>query len=370
MRRSAPQGSTVVIKVGSSSLALAEGGIDPVSIKRTIDQVISAREAGFKPVLVTSGAVAAALPSLGLRSRPSDLPGLQAAAAVGQGLLMHHYAAGFADHGVVVGQVLLTREVFANRSQNLHARDALNRMTSSGVIPIINENDTVTVDELRFGDNDRLAALVCHVVDASLLVLLTDTAGLFRDDPRLNSSAELVTAVQHNDRLLDELDRATGRGVFGSGGVASKIAAARMAAWSGVPTVIADASVSDVIEDALAGADTGTWIEPHPSSLSARKLWIAFGSPRKGNVTIDEGAAAAVTAGGRSLLPVGVVSIDGHFDVDDAIGLVDGEGRVLAKGLARMDSRSVEEAAGQHSSLVGGEVVHRDDMVVFGIEAS
>ena len=364
MRNPAEPGRCVVIKVGSSSLARASGGIDGESLKRTVRQVVAASAAGYKPILVSSGAVAAGLPSLQMTTRPSDLPGLQAAASVGQGLLMHHYAAAFAEHGMVVGQVLLTRDVLANRTQYLHAREAINRMLELGVVPVVNENDTVTVDELRFGDNDRLAALVCHLVEAAILIILTDTAGLFSDDPRVNDSAELLSAVQHNDAVLDGLYKATTRGVFGSGGVATKIAAARMAAWSGVPTVIADAAIGEAVELSLRGEEIGTWISPRPSGLSARKLWIAFGVPSRGELIIDDGAVTAIAVNGRSLLAVGIREIGGTFVAGDAVVVNDEQGNTIAKGLARLGSSSVREVAGKHSELAGGAIIHRDDLVV------
>ncbi|MEX1038811.1 MAG: glutamate 5-kinase, partial [Acidimicrobiia bacterium] len=342
----------------------ASGGIDSGSLQRTVRQVATAAEAGYKPLLVSSGAVAAGLPALRLTTRPTDVPGLQAAAAVGQGLLMHDYAAAFAEHGLVVGQVLLTRDVLANRTQYLHAREAIARMLELGVVPIVNENDTVTVDELRFGDNDRLAALVCHLVEAAILIILTDTGGLFSDDPRANESAELLSAVRHNDSILDDLYHATTRGVFGSGGVATKIAAARMAAWSGVPTVIADASATDAVGLSLRGEEVGTWIAPRPSGLSARKLWIAFGVPSRGELIIDDGAAEAIAVNGRSLLAVGIREIGGDFVAGDAVVVNDAQGNTIAKGLVRLGSSSVKEVAGKHSELAGGAVIHRDDLVV------
>lgn len=364
MRRPAQLGRGIVIKIGSSSLALPDGGIDRAAIVRVVSQLADAKRAGYRPVLVSSGAVAAGLPALGLQQRPSDVPGLQAAAAVGQGQLMRRYSAAFAEFDIVVGQVLLTRDVFADRSQYLHSREALSRMMSLGVVPIVNENDTVTVEELRLGDNDRLAALVCHLVDATMLVLLTDTAGLFSDDPRLNDSAELLDAVQHNDAILDELFRRSGRGAFGSGGVTTKIAAARMAAWSGVPTVVARATDADVVNRAVSGENVGTWIDPHPSGLSARKLWIAFGIPRRGEITIDNGAVDALCRDGRSLLAVGVSGVKGDFRSGDAVALLRSDGATIAKGLVRMSAQAVRDAAGHHSSVVGGEVIHRDDLVI------
>lgn len=327
-------------------------------------QVVTARAGGYKPILVSSGAVAAGLPSLRLSHRPLDLPGLQAAAAVGQGLLMQQYSDLFAAHDIVVGQVLLTRNVFANRSQYLHARDAISRMLEFDVVPIVNENDTVTVDELRLGDNDQLAALVCHLIEAQLLVILTDTEGLFSADPRINETGELLSAVQHNDAILDRLFLETSKGEFGSGGATTKIAAARMAAWSGIPTVIAQASDALVVQRALAGEEVGTWIAPRESGLSARKLWIAFGLPARGEVEIDAGAATAVRAQGRSLLSVGIVGVEGDFAVGDAVRVVGPASAMIGKGITRIDSRAMSESVGRHSSEVGGEAIHRDDLVI------
>ncbi|HEY5890025.1 MAG TPA: glutamate 5-kinase [Acidimicrobiia bacterium] len=364
MRKAVESGRPIVIKVGSSSLASENGGIDPTRIQRTVEQVVSARIQGYKPILVSSGAVAAGLPSLKATRRPSDVPGLQAAAAVGQGLLMHQYSALFAEHEIVVGQVLLTRNVFASRTQYLHARQAIARMLDLGIVPIVNENDTVTVDELRLGDNDQLAALVCHLVDAHMLLLLTDTEGLFSADPRVSETVELLTAVQHNDTILDQLHQKSSKGTFGSGGATTKIAAARMAAWSGIPTVIARASDESVVERALAGQEVGTWIAPRESGLSARKLWIAFGLPARGEVAIDAGAATAVRAQGRSLLSVGIIGVEGAFAVGDAVRLAGPDGATIGKGITRIDSLAMSESVGKHSSEVGGEVIHRDDLVI------
>jgi len=366
MRKAAAAGSAVVVKVGSSSLALPTGGLDESGVERTVRQIERLRGDGYRPVLVSSGAVAAGIPALGLTGRPNDVPELQVAAAVGQGLLMHEYARRFGASGTVVGQVLLTRDVLANRNQYLHAREALLRMLAIGVVPVVNENDTVVVDELKLGDNDRLAAIVSHLVGAGMLVILTDTSGLFSADPRLDDDAELLPAVRHTDEILDELYRSSGRGRLGSGGVTTKIAAARMAAWSGVPTVVADARSDDGPSDAVAGRDVGTWIEPHASSLSARRLWIAFGLPPEGRIVIDEGAARALHSRGSSLLPVGVVSVEGDFESGSAVEVVDPSGQIVGKGLAGLNANAVREAAGAHSSVAGGVVIHRDDLVVLG----
>lgn len=365
-RRPFPQGAIVVAKVGSSSVAGGGMGVDDAALERIISQIATMWAGGNPTVLVTSGAVAAGMAALGLARRPSDVPGLQVAASVGQGRLMEKYTAGFGRVGLAAGQVLLTKSVLADRDQYLHARQAMGRMLDMGIVPVVNENDVVAVEELRLGDNDRLAALVSHLVGADLLVLLTDTAGLLSSDPRHDADAELVSAVRHNDELLDRL--AHGRaGPLGSGGIATKIAAARIAAWSGIPTVIASSLESDVLERAVAGADVGTWIEPRAERLTARKLWIAFGQSAAGTVKIDSGAVKALVEGGGSLLPVGVVAVEGSFGPGSAVDVVDTDGTLVAKGIARMAAREVEEMKGRPSQQAGGEVVNRDDLVVFSL---
>ena len=268
MRRAARAGRPVVVKVGSSSLSTPGAGLDPSAVQRVVDQVESLWRAGHPTLLVTSGAVSAGLPVLGLDAPPDDLPGSQVAAAVGQSKLMESYGAAFGTRSRVTAQVLLTRDVLARRDQYLHSREALERMLDLGVVPIINENDTVVVDELKLGDNDRLAAIVSHLIDAAMLIILTDTPGLYSEDPRLQPQAELISAVRYTDDVLDELWSTPSKGVLGSGGVATKIAAARMAAWSGIPTVIAPANDLDVTIKAVAGEEVGTWIDPHHSKLA------------------------------------------------------------------------------------------------------
>jgi glutamate 5-kinase len=363
MRRPALPSSPVVVKVGTSSLAGAGPGIDREAIRRVVENVESAWSAGHPTVLVTSGAIAAGLPVMGLSERPVDIPGLQVAAAVGQSRLMTMYTEEFQRLGRQVGQVLITREVISRRDHYLHARAALERMLGLDVVPVVNENDTVVVDEVRFGDNDRLAAIVSHLVGAGMLVLLTDTPGIYSGDPWGSDNAELLSAVRHTDQILDHLRLSSSRGRFGSGGVATKVAAARMAAWSGIPTVIASASEEDVVARSTAGGDIGTWVDPRESGLSARKLWIAFGSPSEGHVAVDEGAARALTHSGKSLLPVGVTGVEGTFPRAAAVEVMHGE-NLIAKGLVAMSAEEIVRVRGEHSSVAGGAVIHRDDLVV------
>ncbi len=366
MRRPVAPGGTVVVKVGSSSLTGPTGGIDEASIAVVVSHVVALVDRGFKPILVTSGAIAAGLPALGSTVRPTDIADLQVAAAVGQSRLMERYATGFGDSGLTVGQVLLTKDVLGNRQQYLNARSALTRMVELGVIPIVNENDTVVVDEVRVGDNDQLAAITSHLVRADMLIILTDTPGLYADDPRLTEDAQLLSAVKHTDEVLDRIRSSGAKGALGSGGVATKVAAARMAAFSGIPTVVAQSRVPDVVALAVGGADIGTWVDPRPESLPARKLWIAFGLPSYGVLTIDDGAVLALGTGGRSLLGVGVTDVDGTFERSDAVEVKDDRGALVAKGIVRVSSEELRSGIGQHSSRLGGEVIHRDDLVVFG----
>ncbi len=355
-------GLSIVVKVGSSSLTMGGGGIDESAISQVAAMIAGSWGAGHPTVLVSSGAVAAGLPALGLRERPRDVPGLQVAAAVGQSRLMERYTAEFARHGMVAGQVLLTKDILANRDQYLHARQALERMLGEGVVPIINENDTVAVEELRLGDNDRLAAIVSHLIGAGLLLLLTDTAGLYSSDPRLAGDAELLSAVRHTDDVLDTVSRGRS-GPSGSGGVATKVAAARMAAWSGIPTIIAQGRDPAAVRDAIAGTSLGTWVEPHASGLSARKLWIAFGLPSSGAVSVDDGARRAIVDDGASLLAVGATGVQGDFATGAAVEVLDGGGSMIAKGQVQIDSLELRRARTMDDTE-GLVVIHRDQLVV------
>jgi glutamate 5-kinase len=311
----------IVVKVGSSSLTTAAGGIDPVRVARLTDALAAARTAGHEVVLVSSGAIAAGLAPLGLKRRPRALPPQQAAASVGQGLLVHRYTEELARHGLVAGQVLLTPHDFVQRAQYLHARETLRRLLDLGVIPVVNENDTIADDEIRYGDNDRLAALVSHLIGADLLVMLTDTPGLFTADPRLDTEASLIEEIAEVDAALEAVAGASGT-PHGSGGMASKLAAAKIAAWSGVRAVIAAADSPSVVLDAVEGKPVGTVVHPRQQRLPSRKLWIAFARGAAGRVVVDDGARRALTRDGRSLLPAGVRDVDGRFEADDAVEVV------------------------------------------------
>lgn len=362
------KGRPVVLKVGSSSLTAATGGLDPQGLEVVVGQVCGLWDMGHPTVLVTSGAVAAGFPRLGLVNRPRDLVSLQVAASVGQGLLMERYAVEFRKRERVVGQVLLTKDVFASRDQYLNARRALEAMLRQRVVPLVNENDTVAVEELRWGDNDRLAALVANLVGAGMLIILTDTAGLLASDPRANEEAELLRAVVHTDQVLDRVSRSE-PGPLGSGGTATKVAAARIAAWSGIPTVIAKARIIDIPARAVEGEEVGTWVEPQARRLPARKLWIAFGQPAVGKLVVDDGAVKALVAGGGSLLAAGIHELEGDFEPGMAVEVLDSQGDLVAKGLVRLSATDLRPLLGRRANEVdrdgwGGEVIHRDDLVV------
>jgi glutamate 5-kinase len=361
--------SVIVAKVGSSSITSVDGTIDESAVAAFCAQVAELRSLGHKVVAVTSGAIAAGLPAVDLPGgRPRDAVTLQAVSAVGQSRLMRVYDRVLADHGLVAGQVLLAPLDFVIRQQYLHARSTLQRLLELGVLPVVNENDAIADDEIRFGDNDRLAALVAHLVRADLLVLLTDTAGLLTADPRLDASASLIEEIVEVDRELEA--RAGGPGSDrGSGGMASKITAAKMAAWSGVRVVIGAAHRERLLVDAVEGvAGIGTVVLPRERRLPARKLWIAFAVGSSGQVVVDQGARRALEADGRSLLPAGVVEVRGAFSAEDAVEVVDPDGAVFAKGLVRMGASLVSAMAGQRSTALPpgapAEVIHRDDLVL------
>ena len=381
----------VVVKIGSSSVTAPGGEVDVVAVKKLCGEVAGFAKGGHRVVVVSSGAIAAgravlagsasgappapvgAAPApVGAAPAPAnapvDLATLQAVSAVGQSRLMGVYDQALTAHGLVAGQVLLAPLDFVHRGQYLRARKTLTRLVDLGVVPIVNENDAVADEEIRFGDNDRLAALVAHLVRAELLLLLTDTAGLMTVDPRVDGGGTLIEEVVEIDHALEAVAGGPGSAV-GSGGMASKLAAAKIAAWSGIRTVIAAAGRADVVASAAAGdPSVGTTIPPRAVRLSARKLWIAFAVAPSGTVVVDEGARHALAEGGRSLLSAGVVSITGDFDVDDAVEVAGPDGVVFAKGIVRLPAARAAQWMGKRSSDVpadlANEVVHRDDLVV------
>jgi len=359
----------VVVKVGTSSITGDDGAIDQGAVEKLCGEVAELRGSDHQVVVVSSGAIAAGQPALGLSpTKAVDLATLQAISAVGQSRLMRVYDDALGAHGLLAGQVLLAPLDFVHRKQYLHARQTVERLLQLGVVPVVNENDAVADDEIRFGDNDRLAALVANLVGAAVLVVLTDAPGLLTGDPRLVQDASLVEEVLAVDHELEKAAGGPGT-ARGSGGMASKLAAAKMAAWSGVRVVIAAAARPGVLGGAVAGdPGVGTVVRPHERRLTARKLWIAFAVGASGTVVVDDGARTALVDGHRSLLPAGVVTVSGSFEAEDAVEIADRSGQVLAKGLVRHPSRRVQDWVGKRSSELPPdlphEVVHRDDLVV------
>jgi glutamate 5-kinase len=357
----------VVAKIGTSSITDELGHIDTGAIAKLTSEIAVLRQAGHEVLVVSSGAVAAGVAALGFDARPSDMLTLQAVSAVGQSRIMRVYNDDLAAFGAVGAQVLVDSHDFVDRTQYLHARETLERLVELGCVPIINENDAIANDELRYGDNDRIAALVAHAVKADVLVLLTDLEGLYTSDPRADTDASLVDVVAADDPMLSISADANGSG-RGSGGMASKLAAARIASWSGVRTVIALASRPDVLTDAVSGAGVGTTFERHDRRLAARKLWIAFASEVRGSIVVDQGARHALTTRPTSLLPAGVQAVEGSFTSGETIDVRGPDGVVFARGMVFMSADELRTVCGrQTKDLPDGmvhEVIHRDDLVV------
>lgn len=366
-QRRYPRPARIVVKVGSSSLRADDGGLAADVIADLVAQIADVHAGGVGVVLVSSGAVAAGLRPLGLGDRPADLPSLQAAASVGQGVLVHTYQARFARHGLACGQLLLTPADVVDRSRYLNARHTFDRLLQLGAVPLVNENDTVATDELRFGDNDRLAALVASMLGAQLLVLLSDVDGLWRDP----ITREPLARVDDLSELGAEHHGPPGSDV-GSGGMASKLEAARIATFSGADVVIANARRPGVLAAVTDGAPVGTWFPPSRGRPDSRKLWIAFAPTSHGRIVVDGGAVRALVDRGKSLLAAGIVDVEGAFEAGDAVDVVGPDGRVVARGLTaygtadvlRLRGRSTRDAAADFGQGFAREVIHRDSLVV------
>ena len=359
-----------VVKVGSALLTDDGRGLDESMIANLVAQLARLREDGCEVVLVSSGAVAAGVVRLGMASRPHLLHDLQAAAAVGQSVLVQSYESAFKQHDVICAQVLLGHDDVIARDRYLNARGTLNTLLGFGVVPIINENDTVVTDEIRFGDNDTLAALVANLIDADALLLLTDQQGLYREDPRRNPQAPLVEVA---DVHAPELDGMAGEGgVLGRGGMVTKLRAARLAARSGTETVIASGRVDGVVARVASGANIGTWLRTGKEPQNARKQWLASMIQVQGSVQLDAGAVRVLCESGRSLLPVGVRGVHGSFARGDMVSCRDPDGKEVARGLVNYNADEARRIMGSPSADVEGilgyagdeELIHRDNLVL------
>jgi glutamate 5-kinase len=381
--------SRVVVKVGSSSLTTAAGEVADEAIAALAGALAARRVAGIQVVLVSSGAIASGLVPLGLTRRPSDLATQQAAASVGQGLLIARYTEAFAGHGIRTGQVLLSADDLMRRTHYRNAQRTLDRLLELGVLPVVNENDTVATEEIRFGDNDRLAALVAHVTRAKALILLSDVDGLYDGDPRHGAAQRIAevrgqadlegvrlgrglkagqgTQASHASQATQRSPGATG--AQGIGGMATKVEAAMIASAAGIPTVVADAASAPA---ALAGDPVGTYFAAHGRRPATRLLWLRHAAVARGSLRLDKGAVEAVVARHASLLPAGITGVEGTFDAGDPVNLRDEDDTIVARGLVNYDAAEIPGLMGRSTRWLASklgpeyerEVVHRDDLVI------
>jgi glutamate 5-kinase len=364
---------TLVVKVGTNVISRSDSTLDVDRIAGLVEAVERIRQTGRRVVIVSSGAVGAGIDVLELGGRPGDLPHLQAAAAAGQARLIHYYDDCLGQHGSHAAQLLLTAEDFTERGRYLNVRNTLNTLFEYGAVPIVNENDTVSVDGIGFGDNDRLAALVTNLLPAPLLVLLTVVDGLFAG-PEDQEPIRLVE--QWDDGLFDLVHAEQSHG--GRGGMMGKLEAIKSATAVGESVIVANGTRPDVLDDVLAGREVGTLFLAHGATLPAWKRWIGYAATPQGRVVLDQGACRALRESGGSLLPIGVTAVEGSFVHGDIISLADPDGREFARGLVNYDARDAREVAGRRSdeitdrlgSLPYSEVVHRDNLVILEDAAS
>lgn len=357
----------IVVKIGSSSLTRPDGHLDVDALTALVDVVAARRNAGDEVILITSGAVSAGRGPLGLPGRPKDLATAQATASVGQGILVARYTAAFAARNLRVGQVLLTADDTIRRTHYRNAQRALDRLLDMGIVPIVNENDAVATDEIKFGDNDRLAALVSHIVRADAMVLLTDIDGLYDGPPNMPGTKR-IPEVRSASEVVDVDVSSAGSGM-GTGGMQTKLASVMMATASGVPVVLTNAPN---ISKALSGEETGTWFPADGKRQSTRRLWLAHAARTSGHLTLDEGAVNAVMGGKASLLAAGIVSVEGDFAAGDPVELCGEDGKVFARGIVNFDDDEIPELMGRSIAELreelgedyGRTVVHRDDLVL------
>ncbi|MFI5588252.1 glutamate 5-kinase [Amycolatopsis sp. NPDC051758] len=352
----------LVVKVGSSALTTAGSGLDAVRLDALVDAIAARVAADTQIVLVSSGAIGAGLAPLSLGKRPKDLATQQAAASVGQLALAHAYAESFGRYSLTVGQVLLTSDDVVRRSHYRNAQRTFSRLLALGAVPVVNENDTVATEEIRFGDNDRLAALVAHLIGADALVLLSDVDGLYDGDPRDGATRKLTEVLSESD--VDGISVGMSSSGLGTGGMVSKLAAARTAAGAGIPVLLAAASEASA---ALTAASPGTAFAPADTRLSARRFWLGYAADTTGKLRLDDGAVTAVVRRRRSLLAAGITGVEGEFQAGDVVDLVDTKDRPVARGVVAFDATELPELVGRSSHELPAEqrreVVHADDLV-------
>ena len=370
-RTIAKQAKRWVIKIGSALLTNDGAGLDRKAIDSWVEQIADLMALGNEVILVSSGAIAEGVARLGLKTRPESIHELQAAAAVGQMGLIQAYESSFMRFERHTAQILLDHDDMANRQRYLNARGVLQTLLSLGVVPVVNENDTVVTDEIRFGDNDSLAALVANLVDADMLVILTDKDGLFDANPDTNPDAKLISKAMANDSDLDALASGSA-GTLGRGGMVTKLQAARLAARSGCNTVIAGGRNQNILQQVAAGDSVGTLLQASQKPIAARKQWLAGQLQIKGKLVLDQGAVNVLTKQGSSLLAVGVSAVDGTFTRGELVSCVDAEGNEIARGLVNYSSDEADLIKGRStesiSEILGyredDELIHRDNLVV------
>jgi len=360
----------LVVKIGSNIIASVEHGLNTKRLYTITKDISDVIDKGYEVVMVSSGAIAAGLKKLGLKEKPRDIKLQQASAAIGQSSLMWAYEKGFADFGKKAAQVLLTRDDITNRVRYINAKNTLFTLLSYGVIPIINENDPVAIDEIKFGDNDLLASLVSGLVEAEMLVILSDVEGLYTKEPA-EEGAKLINYIEEITPEIEKM--AKGRGsLIGTGGMYSKLLSAKQAINYGIPVVIISGKKAGLLSRLINGEKVGTYFKPRQEKMSSKKGWIAYGLKSKGVIYLDEGAVKALTVQGKSLLSAGIIKIEGHFDVGDAVSCVNPEGRKIAKGLTNYSSDELLRIKGKKTSEIEGvlgykysdEVIHRDNLAV------
>lgn len=362
----------IVIKIGSNIIADKKTGLDVSRISAIAADVCEAIKMGFQAIVVSSGAIAAGMCKLGLKEKPKDIQLKQAAAAIGQSSLMWAYEKSFDERGEKVAQILLTREDFSDRKRYINSKNTLITLLSCGVVPVINENDTVAVDEIKFGDNDQLAAMVAGIIDADRLVILSDVDGLYTGNPQLEKNVRLISVVEKITPEIESIAGGAGSSV-GTGGMYSKVIAAKKATSNGVTVNILNGKKSGLIVSLLKGNSHGTEFKAMHERLSARKGWIVYGSRSKGTLQLDEGAVKALISGGKSLLPSGVSTVSGNFEIGDTVYCVGLEGKRIAKGITNYSSAEIKKIKGKKTSEIekilgyrySDEVIHRDNLVVF-----
>lgn len=369
-RKAVAESKRWVIKIGSALITNDGQGLNTQAIQSWVEQIANLHAAGKEVLLVSSGAVAEGMARIGWKLRPHALHELQAAAALGQMGLIQQFESCFKQHDIHTAQILLTHEDLSNRQRYLNARSTLKTLLSLGAIPIINENDTVATDEIRFGDNDTLAALVSNLVEANALVILTDQQGLFNKDPRYNENAELISESTANNR--DLLTMAGDSGTLGQGGMRTKITAAQHAARSGATTIIASGSVENILQKIALGETVGTLLAADNEPMTARKQWLANQLKISGKLFLDAGASKAVQQSGVSLLAVGVTQVEGDFQRGEVVSCIDQDGVEIARGLVNYDSKESQKIKGETSekfeNILGyvddAELIHRDNLVL------